>query len=325
MSDQPDDIRQWLQELISRSASDQLDNLKRFDELLRRAARGEVDQSRLRDEYLNFSREESLRYINDLTRVGLGFYNTLLELNRHYNERFFDRVLRDRWSQNGVPPVAKREPRIISMELSATVGEVASSAFIIENHRKENVAVAFLVSDFTDESGLESFRPPLQLSPARFSLRPGEEHQVSLHIPLLPELFQVGEVYTATVVVSGFDELQLRLVVRPSAASAAQESGITIQPSRNKVPAEAAQAGASPAPADDLARIKGIGPTYQRKLDEGGVRTFARLAAMNDQALLDLFGSQGMARARRSQWREQARLAALGEWQALEKLQAKIA
>jgi hypothetical protein len=218
MSSNPNDIRQWIQELISRSASDQLHNLQRFEEVLRRAARGEVDGAALRDEYMRFAQEEGLRYINDLTKVGLSFYNTLIELNRHYNDRFFEHVASADRGENGSIGSSERETRVIEMELHAPQGEDAKRAFMIENRRAEPVSVSFLISEFTDETGEASFRPPLQLTPARFSLEPGEERQVLLTIPLLKEFFIAGQVYTATLIASGFENLQLHLRVRADPA-----------------------------------------------------------------------------------------------------------
>ena len=100
MSEQPQDIRQWIQELVSRSAKDQIQNLQRLEELMRRATAGDIDQNVLRSEYLRFARQESTRYINDLTRVGLSFYNTILELNKQYNDRFFQQA----YQQPTAPP-----------------------------------------------------------------------------------------------------------------------------------------------------------------------------------------------------------------------------
>jgi hypothetical protein len=232
MNSQPNDLRQWIQELIASSAADQLYNLKRLEELLRRATRGELDGPGLREEYLNFAREESTRYINDLTRVGLSFYNTLLELNRHYNDRFFEQVTQERRTQNGAshrsdPGVGSSQPRVVTMELHAPLGSEAARSFILENQRTEPVQVSFLVSEFASNNGAESFRSPLQLSPPRFTMRPGEEHSVRVQIPLLPEFFTPGQVYTATVVVSGFENLHLLLRVW---AEPQPEADISISP-----------------------------------------------------------------------------------------------
>lgn len=217
MSSNPNDVRQWIQELIQRSATDQLHNLQRFEEMVRRASRGDIDGASLRDEYLQFAREESARYINDLTRVGLSFYNTLIELNRHYNDRFFEQVSAASRQTNGHSGEGEDELRVVEMELHGPVGGEARRAFVIENRRAEPVSVSFLVSEFADESGQTGFRPPLQLSPARFTMEPGEERQVTLTIPLLEEFFAVGQTYTATLIASGFQNLHLHLKVRAEA------------------------------------------------------------------------------------------------------------
>lgn len=328
MNNQPDDIRKWIQDLIARSASDQLDSLKRFDEMLRKATRGEINQSRMRDEYLSYAREEGLRYVNDLTRVGLSFYNTLLELNRHYNERFFEQVFSDPRSNPAQAP--KSEPRVVPMDVHAPLGEVASHAFVIENHRPEAVQVSFLVSEFSSEDPqggevqeTRYIRPPLQLVPPRFTLRSGEERRVEVRIHLSPEIFTPGDLYTGTVVASGFEELQLRLRLWADPARVASiEITPTPTPANNGQPSKkAAPKPKSSQPADDLSRIKGIGPLYQKKLIEGGVRTFASLADASDETLAALLDANAVDRARRQLWREQARLAVGGDWASLENLQ----
>ncbi len=223
MSSNPNDLRQIIQELISRSASDQLQNLHRFEELVRQATRGDLDGTALREEYLRFAREEGLRYFNDLTRVGLSFYHSLIELNRHYNERFFEHIAAPDSPRNGASENGSRRVRIVEMELQGPLGRDARRAFVIENQRDEPVAVSFLISEFTDESGEANFRPPLQLAPARFDLNPGEERQVLLTLPLLEEFFVPGQVYSATLVASGFEGLQLHLKARASAAASEPE------------------------------------------------------------------------------------------------------
>lgn len=330
MDNQPDDIRKWLQDLITRSATDQLDSLKRFEQMLNKVARGDVDQNRLREDYLNFARDESLRYINDLTRVGLGFYNSLLELNRHYNERFFDHVATDPRAQQ--PQANRSEPRIVTMDLHAPLGGEARHSFIIENHRQDPIDVSFLVSEFATETGTSQtsesikrhyIRPALQLNPPRFMLRPGEERRVDIRIPLPIDLLHPGEVYAATVVVSGFEELQLRLRLW---ADPAHEAGRDIQatsayPARNGSQAWSADEENTHPLVDPLTRIRGIGPTYEKKLYEGGLYTYAELATASDALLIKLIGAGGAARAHEQQWREQARLADAGKWEAIASLQ----
>jgi predicted flap endonuclease-1-like 5' DNA nuclease len=89
---------------------------------------------------------------------------------------------------------------------------------------------------------------------------------------------------------------------RASGAETAQESA----PSEPAVPAESAPA---PAEADDLQKVKGIGPLFVRLLAEMGITTFRQIATIPDaetEALeerLDTFPG----RIVREEWREQAR------------------
>jgi hypothetical protein len=67
---------------------------------------------------------------------------------------------------------------------------------------------------------------------------------------------------------------------------------------------------AGSAPADDLALIHGIGPAIQRRLNEGGIFTFARLAALSPAEVLpcveDLTG-MSVDRIEQQDWTGQAR------------------
>jgi predicted flap endonuclease-1-like 5' DNA nuclease len=325
MSEQPQDIRQWIQELISRSAKDQMHNLQRFEELVRRATAGEIDQSELRNEYLAFARQESTRYINDLTRVGLSFYNTILELNSNYNDRFFQHAFQEERVHPMTPDAEGPARKVVEMELRGTLGEHAERSFVIENQRTQDVSVSFLISEFESEDGSIYFRPPLQIAPTRFSLRPGQERMVNLKIPLLPEFFAAGKVYYALVIVSGFENLQLRLKVR---ADEVQESS---SPQAGKSPSDRPGPTFLPvvepqpsAQTDDLTIIKGIGPAYQRKLHETGFHSYIRLATAEKLEVEKLLGKQIAVRAARDKWGEQARLAAEADWKGLQALQKSL-
>lgn len=86
---------------------------------------------------------------------------------------------------------------------------------------------------------------------------------------------------------------------------------------------EAVAASAPPAPsarADDLTRIKGVGPKVQKLLHELGVTTFAQIAAW-DEAEVDRIDTRlgsFSGRIRRDDWRAQAALLAAGDTGAYE-------
>jgi predicted flap endonuclease-1-like 5' DNA nuclease len=85
--------------------------------------------------------------------------------------------------------------------------------------------------------------------------------------------------------------------------------------------------GAAPAPwveVDDLARILGIDPQTIAALQAEGIHSFASLAALDVAHLQGLLGSQAGQASFVETWPAQARLAAWGDWQALEALQAQL-
>jgi predicted flap endonuclease-1-like 5' DNA nuclease len=76
--------------------------------------------------------------------------------------------------------------------------------------------------------------------------------------------------------------------------------------------------------ADDLKRIKGIGPKISGVLQEAGVTTFAQLAAADVDRLVQILKDASVRVASPGTWPEQASLAAAGKWDALEALQAGL-
>jgi predicted flap endonuclease-1-like 5' DNA nuclease len=75
----------------------------------------------------------------------------------------------------------------------------------------------------------------------------------------------------------------------------------------------------------DLTKIEGIGVKYQEALHNAGITTFEQLAELSVERLAEIAQEAGMRRAGSMEtWAEQARLAANGEWDALQTLQDKL-
>jgi hypothetical protein len=216
MSNEPQDLGKWIQDLTIRSVTEQARAIERYRDLVQRVVRGELDEQTVREEYMNFAREETTRYISNFATLSLSYYNALLELSRAYNDRFFEHVLGTATNGNVTAPRAT-QPQQVEMELHALVGQNITSSFVIENKRTEIAEISFLISEFVGPPGTAPFRPPLQLNPPRFTLDPRGERVVTLHLPLLPELFTPGQRYTAKIIVRGYDDMELILSVLPEA------------------------------------------------------------------------------------------------------------
>ena len=108
-------------------------------------------------------------------------------------------------------------------------------------------------------------------------------------------------------------------VLDEGASAAARNHALIDAPSATAA-ALAAPSTASPPPAGDLARIKGLGPKLAARLAELGVTTLVQIAAWDDaeQARIDSQLGPFAGRPARDCWVEQARLLAGGDTGAYE-------
>ncbi len=76
--------------------------------------------------------------------------------------------------------------------------------------------------------------------------------------------------------------------------------------------------------ADDLTKLEGIGPKVAKVLSDAGIFTFEKLAHAEASAIKKILDASGMQMMNPEGWIEQAKLAAAGDWSALEKLQSEL-
>ena len=76
--------------------------------------------------------------------------------------------------------------------------------------------------------------------------------------------------------------------------------------------------------ADDLTKIEGIGPKVAKTLAAAGVSTFEALASTSVEDIQKILTDAGLKMMDATTWPQQAELAAKGDWDALEKLQASL-
>lgn len=74
---------------------------------------------------------------------------------------------------------------------------------------------------------------------------------------------------------------------------------------------------------DDLKKIEGIGPKIESVLHEAGIKTYAQLAVTSTGRLKSILNDSGV-RATPDTWPEQAKLAAIGDWDRLGVLQSQL-
>lgn len=77
---------------------------------------------------------------------------------------------------------------------------------------------------------------------------------------------------------------------------------------------------------DDLTKIEGVGPKIAKVLTDSGMRTYIDLTKADIASLEKIIkeGGVGFRQSVASTWAEQAKLAAAGKWEVLDKLQEDL-
>ena len=78
------------------------------------------------------------------------------------------------------------------------------------------------------------------------------------------------------------------------------------------------------AEADDLVKIEGIGPKVAQVLSAAGISTFEALANANAEDIQQILKDGGLKMMDASSWPAQAKLAAAGDWDGLQKMQDEL-
>lgn len=132
--------------------------------------------------------------------------------------------------------------------------------------------------------------------------------------------------YTSSTAASSGNEQEISLPdLTPAPEAAAPEAAAPEAAAPETAAPEVAAPAAAPVTEDDLKRIEGIGPVIAGLLRENGIFTFRQLADTPTERLTALLTEARLNRlSDPATWPEQARLAAEGQWDALEQLQASL-
>jgi hypothetical protein len=224
MSGRSEKLGERIRDLTVRFGAESMRSLQRYNELLQRAAAGDLDESAVGGAYLQFVRDETERYFRNVADVSSGYYTALLELGSIYNPPFFEQAFNRRPRANQA--TSRQGGDVI--ELRGSLGDEAVSTFRVDNAGSNSDEVSFVVSEFTGPPGSAPFRPPLRLQPPRFVLERSESQLVSVSLPLVAGLFVPNQRYTARLSVQKRDAFDLTIDVVVTAPSGQRPTGMVL-------------------------------------------------------------------------------------------------
>jgi hypothetical protein len=222
MNDDTQAFNEWYQNFQSRSVTEQVRFWQRYSELWQRMLSGEADDQELREEYMQFASEETMRFFRHLTTLNMRYYNAIFDLTQQYNDHLMDYTPYDTGYGEDAPT---DQPQHMEIALRGKSGDQLTRTFVIENNRAQPTEIHFTMTEFSD--GKDSFAAPLTIHPANFSLAPGAEQKITLQLSLEPNLFKGGQQYRGVVTVRGHDNLQLHVHVT---IDPGQKSRLSVRP-----------------------------------------------------------------------------------------------
>jgi predicted flap endonuclease-1-like 5' DNA nuclease len=102
------------------------------------------------------------------------------------------------------------------------------------------------------------------------------------------------------------------------------EPEVEVEPDTEEAAATPEAVPEPPTEPDDLKKLEGIGPKVAGLLNENGINTFAQLAETSVEKLDEILDANNLHMMHPGSWPKQAKLAAAGDWEALEKLQEEL-
>ena len=234
----PQDLRRLVHSTANRMLEESLRNLRQHNEVRRLIARGDLTDLELNAAYHDYERQAGAFYRQAVADLTVRYHASLAELGVDYSRRFYDEILtkyadgvegrpagagpgwsfttsaggQDATASSRATSVDGQRPKRVALELHAPSGAVASGAFTLENRRDEPAEVSFEVSRWTASDG-SLVEVPVVLSPPELQIAPRASADVTIAVRLVPDVFALDQLYTTSIVVKGYDGLELVLTV----------------------------------------------------------------------------------------------------------------
>lgn len=95
------------------------------------------------------------------------------------------------------------------LEISGPLGGVASAEVLLRNPHDQAATLSFSTTNFTGTTG--GAAATVTVEPPDLVLAPGDEQPITVRATLDPKVFAAGGHYAASVAISGFNDLVLRV------------------------------------------------------------------------------------------------------------------
>jgi large subunit ribosomal protein L27 len=213
-----------------------------------------------------------------------------------------------------VAPKAPKAAPVVTVKTTTTTKTVAAKA---------EPAVAKVEAPVVEVAPVVETAPVVEAIAPIVEATPVVETTPAVEVAAAEVAPTVTTTSTTTVKTLSLDDLRAQGAVTTTTTTSNVEAaeGTVVSSTTTTTPVEA-----TPAKADDLKKIEGIGPKIEELLHAGGITTFAELAAAPTELVQTILDAAGPRYAihNPSTWGKQAALAAAGKWDELKAWQDEL-
>ncbi len=212
-----------LQALVSKSIDANVRMVQNGSHLVRQAAAGEVNVSRLADHGRSVLRQA----FTDFVRLSTNHTAQLIDLGVAVS----DSLVGARQARGASTSSPKP---LFDLKLSGTPGSLCQTAFAIESDRSEAVSTGFKCSLLVDSAGEEAIDAAIEFQPEVLELLPNERRRVIVRYAI-PEDLRPGTYHTL-VTPEAMPQMSFRLLVEVEPASKAEAEPPSTEAAASKKP-----------------------------------------------------------------------------------------
>jgi hypothetical protein len=190
------DLTNWFQVLSKYAAEQSARGIARQQQLVERIASRQITSEQMQQQGQRYLASNAPRFLGEVMDLGLTYVSELQRSSSKLAEGLYDHVL-------GPAAESFAPERPLIADLRGPSGSVVTTEIVVENGRADAANVSCLLSEFSPRAGGRSFLGGAEITPARFTLAPGESRDVVLSVPLDRNLFTPGVDYFGLLRISG--------------------------------------------------------------------------------------------------------------------------
>jgi hypothetical protein len=185
-------LTQVATDLARRWAGQRLKAVQAYGQILADYGVGRTSSAAAAGAYARLVAEEGVRYSADAVGIATDFATAVVKK-----------------AGGTLEPASPTAHPVQDLEISGPLGGEASTEFLLRNPHDVPATLSFVAGNFTGT--VDGAAASVTVEPSKLVLAAGDEQPITVRASLDPKAFAAGGHYAASVAITGFDDLVLRV------------------------------------------------------------------------------------------------------------------